>query len=120
VPSFADQVDDGPALLATLQAFQGKFGKFVAPEPATEQDGQNISIPFSSKSSGVGRLPECRSLSRRKPVTPTRAQFADTFDAMNPGCQFGAQQTSVGCFVSQPAHGCKSDVDSSRSKAALL
>jgi hypothetical protein len=53
VPSFADQIHDGPALLATLQASQGQFCKLAA-QPATEQDGQNRSIPFSRKSLAVG------------------------------------------------------------------
>jgi hypothetical protein len=39
---------------------------------------------------------------------------------MDSGCQFGAQQTSVGRLVSQPPHSRKSGVDSSGSKAALL
>jgi hypothetical protein len=54
VPSFADQIHDGPALLATLQALQGQFSKLAAAQPATEQDGQNRSIPFSRKSLAVG------------------------------------------------------------------
>jgi hypothetical protein len=51
---------------------------------------------------------------------PARSKSANTFNAMDSGCQFGAQQTGVGCFVGQPAHSCKSDVDSTRSEAALL
>ena len=54
VPSFADQIHDGPALLATLQALQGQFCKLAAAQPATEQSGQNRSIAFSSKSLVIG------------------------------------------------------------------
>jgi hypothetical protein len=32
-------------------------------------------------------------------LTRPRAQFTDTFDAMDSGSQFGAQQTSVGCPI---------------------
>jgi hypothetical protein len=52
--SFANQVHNGPALLATLQALQAKFRKLAAAQPATEQDGQNRPIPFSSQSLVVG------------------------------------------------------------------
>jgi hypothetical protein len=50
VPSVADQIHNGPAFLATLQAFLGKFSKLAATQPATEQARQNRSIPFSSDS----------------------------------------------------------------------
>jgi hypothetical protein len=39
---------------------------------------------------------------------------------MDSGCQFEAQQTSVGCLVSQPTHSYQSDVDGSRREALFL
>jgi hypothetical protein len=39
---------------------------------------------------------------------------------MDAGGQFGAQQTSVGCLVSQPTYSGQSDVDGSGREAALL
>ena len=67
LPSFADQVHNGPALLATLQALQGKFHKLAATQPATERDGQNRSIPFSSKRMAIGN---CQSANASPAVSP--------------------------------------------------
>ena len=105
VPSLANEIDDGPALLATLQALQRQFRKLAAAQSATEQDGQHRSITLSRKSLAIGYLPERRRLARRKPVAQTRAQLANTFDAMDAGGQFRAQQSRVCCLVSQPSHG---------------
>ena len=36
VPSLADQINDGPALLAALKALQRQFREFATTQPATE------------------------------------------------------------------------------------
>jgi hypothetical protein len=51
---------------------------------------------------------------------PVRVCLADTFNAMDAGGQFRAQQSRVGRLVSQPSHGRHSHVDRPRRKAALL
>ena len=83
MPSLADQIDDRPALLPTLQALQSQFRKLAAAQTATEQDGQDRSITLSGKSLPIGYLPERRRLARCKPIAQTRAQLADTFNAMD-------------------------------------
>jgi hypothetical protein len=54
VPSFAGQIHNGPALLATLQALHREFRKFAAMKAATKEDGQNRSITFPGKSLAIG------------------------------------------------------------------
>jgi hypothetical protein len=56
VPSLANEIDDRPALLSTLQALQLQFPKLAAAQSATEQDGQDRSITLSGQSLSIGYL----------------------------------------------------------------
>jgi len=64
MPSLANQIDYGPALVPTLQALQRQLSKLAAAQATPEQDGQDRSIAFSGKSLSVGYLPE-----RGRPLT---------------------------------------------------
>ena len=77
-------------------------------------------LRFSGQSLSIGYLPERRRLARCKPVAQTRAQLADTFNAMDAGGQFRAQQSRVSRLVSQPSHGRHSHVDRPGRQAAIL
>ena len=97
-----------------------RFRKLATAQTATEQNSQDRSITLSGKSLFIGRLPERRRLARCKPVAQTRAKLADTFNAMDAGGQFRAQQSAVCCLVRQPSYGRHSHVDRPGRKAALL
>jgi hypothetical protein len=120
VPSLADEIDNSPLLLPTLQALERKFRKLTAAQTTPEQDGQDRSITLSSESLSVGYLPERGRLARCKPVTQTRAQLADTFNAMDAGGQVRTQQPGVSCLVSKPSHSSHSHVNRPGREAALL
>ena len=64
MPSLANEIDDCPALVSTLQALQHQLRKLAASQSATEQDGQDRSITLSGKSLSIGDLPERRRLAR--------------------------------------------------------
>jgi len=85
VPSLANEIDDSPALLPTLQTFQRQFRKLATPQTTSEQDGQNRSITLSGESLSIGYLPENRCLSYSKPVAQTRAQLANSLNPMDAG-----------------------------------
>jgi hypothetical protein len=120
VTSVANEIDDGPALLATLQALHRQFNKLAAAQTATKQVGQDRPIAFSGKSLSIGHLPERRRLARCKSVAQTRAQLTDTLNAVNASGQFRAQQSRVSRLVSQPSHGRHAHVDRPRREAALV
>ena len=46
-------------------------------------------------------------------VAEADAQLLHPFDATNTGRQIGAEKTAVGCFVGEPAHGAKTQIDGS-------
>ena len=54
MPSLANQINDGPALLAALKAVQRQFRELAAAQTATEQDGQDGSITLSGQSLSIG------------------------------------------------------------------
>ncbi len=89
MPSLADQINDGPTLLAALKALQRQFREFATTQPATEQDRQNGSVTLSGQSMSIGYLPERRRLAGRKPVAQTRAQLANTLTRWMPAANSG-------------------------------
>jgi len=120
VPSLANEIDDSPALLPTLQALQRKFRKLTPAQTTPEQDGQDRSITLSGQSLSIGYLPESRRLAYCKPVAQTRAQLANSLNPMDAGGQFRAQQSTIGCLVRQASHGRHSHIDCPGSQAALF
>jgi hypothetical protein len=54
--AFADEVYDGPMLLALLKVREVQFCQFTAPQSATEQYGENGAIALSFERVGRRRL----------------------------------------------------------------
>jgi hypothetical protein len=48
VTSFANQIDNRPAILSLLNVFDYQMDKFRSPQSAAEQDGQHGSIPLAA------------------------------------------------------------------------
>ena len=89
-------------------------------EPQPSRMVRIRSIKLSGKSLFVGHLPQRRSLARCKPLAQTRAQLADTFNPMDSGGQFRAQQSTVSRLICHSPHGGHSYVDCCRCEAALF
>jgi len=89
MPSLANEIDDSPALLPTLQAFQRQFRKLATPQTTSEQDGQNRSITLSGQSLSIGYLPERRRLACCKPVAQTRASLRTPLTRWMPAAKSG-------------------------------
>jgi len=50
----------------------------------------------------------------REPVPETHAQLLDAFYTANASSQIGTEQTAVGSFVRESAHGAKAQIDCAR------
>ena len=55
---FALQVDDGPVFLALLDMAKFQTDRFVAPKPASEQDGQQGAIALALQLLRLRSIPE--------------------------------------------------------------
>ena len=56
-------------------------------------------------------LEHFRTLLCAQPITGTEPELLDSFDAADPSGQLRTEQTGIGGFVSETAHGCKLLVD---------
>lgn len=59
----------------------------------------------------VGCLPKCMALFGRQPVPQANAKLPDAFDPANACGKVGAQQSTVGGFVCEPAYRTEPEVD---------
>lgn len=86
--------------MACGKTLQCQIRKLATAQTATEQNSQDRSITLPRKGLSIGHLPERRRLARCKSVAQTRAQLADTSNALDAGGQFRAQQSRVSRLVS--------------------
>jgi hypothetical protein len=76
-PSLANEIDDRPALLPTLQSLQRQFRKPAATQSATEQDGQIARLRFpvrvcpSGTCQSAAASPAVSQLPKREPSLRT-------------------------------------------------
>ena len=100
VPSFADEVHDGPVFIPTLEVTEVKFGEFPATETAAQQDCQQRSVPLPFQSLRIGKLPKSSSFGCRQPVTKTNTELLGPFDPTNASRKLWAQQASISSLIS--------------------
>jgi hypothetical protein len=98
--------------LAHLDVVQLQADEFRSAKATTEQHGQHGVIALGPHTVTTSMLQNFRTLFNTQPIPGTESELFDTFDSADPGSQLGTQQTGVGGFVSQAAHGCKLLVDS--------
>ena len=55
---FANQVDDGPVILSTLEMINGQFGQLAAPQSATQQHSKYGPVPLALQCGRIRELPE--------------------------------------------------------------
>jgi hypothetical protein len=103
--SLADQIDNGPMLLALLEVIQSQRHGFMPPQAAREQQSEQCSIAFSFQSLMIGCLPKCLALLRSQPIAEGHSQLLHAFNAANASRQIGAEETTVGGLVCEAAHG---------------
>jgi len=111
VASFANQINHGPVPLALLNVIQLQAHQFRSAKATTEQHRQHGQIPLGPHAVATSMFEYFRTLLCAQPVAGAEAELFDSFDAANPGSQFGAQQTGIGGFVCQTTHRCQLLVD---------
>ena len=55
-----------------------------------------------------------------QPVADANTQTLCSIDAPDSGGEIGTQKAAIGCFISQPPHGCKAHVDGGGGKIFLF
>ena len=102
--SLADQVNNGPMLVALLEMIQSQRHGFMPPQAAREQQCEQCAVAFSFPSLMVRCLPKCLALLRSQPIAEAHSQFLYAFDTANASRQIGAEEAAVGGLVCEPAH----------------
>lgn len=102
--AFAEQIDNSPVIVTTLEMLQGKLSGFRTPQSTPEQEGENGTIPFADQRFAVWATKQVFGLFRAEPVAQPNAQTLGALDTPNAGGQVRAEQSHIGSFVGEPAY----------------
>jgi hypothetical protein len=111
--TLADKIHNGPVFLSLLQVFDSEIHGLVSPQSASQQKSQKRTVTFAFHLGVVRTLPQRARLLCRQPVSHPYAIFLQALYPPDPGSQIGAEQTTVGSFVSQPPNSTQPKVNGS-------
>ena len=103
--AFADEVYDGPMLLALLKMRELELCQFTAPQSATKQHGENGAIAFPVESVSRGDRKNRRASSAVSQFPSRTPSFLTPFTRRTPAASSGLSRPEVRSFVSQASHG---------------
>ena len=109
--SFADQIHHSPVSLAHLDVVQLQANQFRPAKSTPEQHSQHGVIALLAHAVAIGMFEHFRTLLHAQPVAGAESELLDSSDSADARSQLGAQQSGIGGFVSQTAHGCELLVD---------
>ncbi len=118
--AFADQVDNGPVPLTSLDVLYLKRGKFGAAQSAADQYGDHGTISLGPEIVTRNAAQQRGALLQGQPVSRPVAELLSALHAPDSCGQFGAEQAAIGGFVGEPTHRRKSLIDTRRGEAAGL
>src|SRR5215472_6930060 len=93
VATFADQINHSPVSVAHLDVVQLQANQFRPSKATTEQHSQQGVVALRPHRVSPRMLEHFRTLLWAQPIAGTESELLDSFDAANPGSQFGTQQT---------------------------
>src|SRR6266849_515297 len=111
VAALANQIDDCPVTLAHLELIPLQANQFRPAKATTKQHGQHRVIALGTEAATPGMLEDFRAFLGAQPVASTEPELLHSFHTADSCRQFGTQETRIGGFVSQAAHGCELLVD---------
>ena len=114
--AFADQVNNGPVILAALKMRNIQFRRLFPAQATTQEDPEQRSISFTFEGIRVRNLPERSCLFGGEPVAKTNAEVLRPFDSPNAGRKIRAEQAGISSFVCKAADGREPAVDRARRK----
>jgi hypothetical protein len=103
--TFANEIHDGPVILALLNVIHGEVHKFRPPQPAPEKHAKYGSVSLAAQSFRFRCVNQPASLFRCQPVAEPHAKLLHTFDPADTRREFRAQQSCVRSLVGQTSHG---------------
>ncbi len=102
MPTFAHQINDGPAILLPLKIGDVQFCRFSPAQPAAQPDPAQRPISLTLERIRVKRLPERPCLAGREPVTKTNAEALRSFDSPDAGSEVRAEKAGISGLVHKP------------------
>src|SRR5215472_9349309 len=116
VPSFPDEVNNGPMVFPALNMVQGQINQFFSTETTPKEYRKDSSIPFSLHRLQVGKLPEGSGFIHSQPISQSHAQFLCSLHATNASSQIRTEEPGIGRFIGESSDCCKPHVDGARCK----
>src|SRR5215469_12709886 len=120
VPSFPDQVNNGPVILPALNMVKSQSNEFSATKPAPEEDCQDGSVPFALHGVHAGKLPQGAGLLHGQPISKPHAQLFRSFHATDSSGQIRAKQSGVRRLIGESSNSCQPHVDGARCEQPIF
>jgi hypothetical protein len=111
VPGFADQVDDGPVILPSLNIADLQGYDLRSTQATAEEERDDRCIALLTNGLRSGSREECFTFCDSEPVSNAPAKLRQALDTPDARDQFWAQQPGIGCLIRQPPDGSEPDVD---------
>ena len=116
--ALADQVNDGPMILAALEMRNVEFCRLFPAQPATQEDREQCWISLALERIRVRHLPQRCCLIGGEPVTKTNAEVLRPFESPDAGSKIRAEQAGISSFVCEAPDSSEPSVDRPRRKLA--
>jgi len=85
VPSFSDEVNNGPVVFAPLNMVKGQVNEFFSPETTPKEYRKDGSVPFILHGMCIGKLPQGLGFIHGQPISEPHAQFLCSLHATDAG-----------------------------------
>ena len=89
VPSFPDEVNNGPMVFATLNVVKGQVDEFFLPETTPKEYRKDGSVLFTLHGVRIGKLPQGSGFIHGQPISEPHAQFFAAFTRRMPAARSG-------------------------------
>jgi hypothetical protein len=120
MPSFTHQIDQRSVILPLLDVANLELGHLRPTEAAAEQNGKDRPIAPTLQRLFVRRPQQAPALIYSQPISQTHAEFLCSFDSLDTGGQFRAEQSTVSGLEGQAPHRRQAKVDRGCGKAPRL
>jgi len=100
VAAFSDQVDNRAMIFSTLDLIDMEFGEFTTAKTATQQNGQERTIPFSLCGGRVWLLYQRTGFFLGEPISHAHAKSLGSLDPAYARGEFGAEESRIRGLIS--------------------
>src|SRR6516164_7695982 len=101
VPSFPDEVNNGPMVFVALNVVKCQVNEFFSPETTPKEYRKDGSVPFTLHGMRIGKLPKGSGFIHGQPISEPHAQFLCSLHSADAGGQIRAEEPRICRFIGE-------------------